>query len=88
MIIKYHKKFLKDLSIIPSSDRTIIEQFVFEDIQKFDTLYAVKKFEQMRGYTSYYKVRFGSYRVGVKFENDVLTFERILHRKEIYRSFP
>jgi mRNA interferase RelE/StbE len=42
----------------------------------------------MKGYPSYYKIRFGSYRVGIKLENEIVIFERALHRKEIYRYFP
>ncbi len=44
--------------------------------------------EQMKGYPSYYKVRFGSYRIGIKIENDTIILERALHRKDIYRYFP
>jgi mRNA interferase RelE/StbE len=42
----------------------------------------------MKGYPSYYKVRFGSYRIGFKMENDRVILERALHRKDIYRHFP
>jgi mRNA interferase RelE/StbE len=42
----------------------------------------------MKGYPGYYKVRFGTYRVGIKLENDTLILERVLHRKEIYKFFP
>ena len=33
-------------------------------------------------------IRFGDYRAGLKLENDTLYFERILHRKEIYKFYP
>jgi len=42
----------------------------------------------MRGYSFYYKVRFGSYRIGMKMEKDVIILEKALHRKDIYRHFP
>ena len=44
--------------------------------------------EKLEGYRNYYKIRFGNYRAGVHIEGDILTFERILNRKEIYRFFP
>ncbi len=37
---------------------------------------------------NYYKIRVGDYRIGIKFEHETLTFERILHRKDIYKVFP
>jgi len=42
----------------------------------------------MTGYPGFYKARFGSYRIGAKLEGDVLSLERVLDRKEIYRAFP
>jgi len=45
--------------------------------------------EKMRGFDSYYKARFGSYRVGMKQESDgTLVVQIVMHRKEIYRYFP
>jgi mRNA-degrading endonuclease RelE of RelBE toxin-antitoxin system len=42
----------------------------------------------MKGYLGFFKVRFGNYRVGLSLEGDGIVFERVLHRKEIYRYFP
>jgi mRNA interferase RelE/StbE len=84
----YQKRFLKDLSRIPAKTRNQIEKFVFEDVPQLQTIEESVKIERMVGYPSYYKIRFGVYRVGLKKENDNLIFIRALHRKEIYRYFP
>jgi len=42
----------------------------------------------MTGYPHYYKIRFGDYRIGIHYDKGVMTLQRILHRKEIYRYFP
>ena len=88
MKIEYRKKFLKELSRIPTKIRLKIEHFVFEELPKSDTIFESGIIEQLKGYSSYYKIRFGSYRVGLKVENDIVIFERVLHRKDIYRFFP
>ncbi len=88
MTVKVHKKFLKDLKKIPASQREKIEQFVFEESEFFDKAHLPVKIEKLRGYRTFYKVRFGNYRVGLRIEGNILTFERVLHRKEIYRFFP
>ena len=44
-------------------------------------------FEKLKGYSNYYKKRFGNYRIGAKYEDDTLILSRILHRKDIYRFF-
>lgn len=88
MIIKVNKKFLKDLAKIPANERQKIETFVFEESEKIKSLESAGIFEKLKGYQTYYRIRFGNYRVGVSYEDDTLTFERVLHRKEIYRYFP
>ena len=88
MIVEYRKRFLKELSKIPTETRLKIEKFVFEDLPKAESIYEVGVIEQMKGYRSYYKVRFGSYRIGLKIENEKAVFERALHRRDIYGYFP
>ena len=73
---------------LPAEVRKAVEKFVFEEAAKLNALGESGKIEQMKGYKAYYKVRFGSYRVGLKAEADEVSFERVLHRKEIYRYFP
>lgn len=85
---EYRKRFLKELAKIPTPTRSKIENFVFEKVPKLNSIHESGKIEKMRGYTDFYKIRFGVYRVGVKLDNDTIIFERVLHRKEIYRQFP
>ena len=88
MKIDYRKKFLKELSKIPPATRLRMEVFVFEELPKANSIFEIGTAEQMKGYPSYYKVRFGSYRIGFKMEKDRVILERALHRKDIYRHFP
>ena len=88
MKISYRKSFLKELSKIPSGTRQRMENFVFEQLPKTNSIFGIGIVEQMKGYRSYYKVRFGSYRIGLKIENDTVIIEKALHRKDIYRYFP
>ncbi len=88
MKVEFRKRFLKELSKIPPSVRQEIENFVFIKTSSLKTIFEISKIEKMKGYPNYYKVRFGSYRVGLKLEDDTINFERVLHRKDIYRYFP
>lgn len=62
----YQKKFLKDSAKIPANYRNQIEKFVFEETSRFKIIGESKKFEKMIGYPSYFKIRFGVYRAGLK----------------------
>jgi mRNA interferase RelE/StbE len=86
--VLYNKKFLKDLAALPSAERSRIEKFAFDKASNAKSFRQLEHLEKLTGYKTYYKVRFGNYRVGLQFKDDTLTFERVLHRKEIYRFFP
>ena len=87
MKVKYKKKFLKELSKIPSSIRLKIEFFVFKQLPEADSIHQLGLIEQMKGYPFCFKVRFGSYRIGMKNQDDTIVLEKVLHRKDIYRPF-
>jgi mRNA interferase RelE/StbE len=88
MKIYYRKRFLKELSKIPPKTRMRMEKFVFEELPEANSIVELRKVEQLKGYASYHKIRFGSYRIGLKLENQTVILERALHRKDIYRFFP
>ena len=88
MKLEYSKRFLKELSKIPLPTRSKIELFVFEELPELTSIFESGKIEQMKGFPSHFKVRFGDYRLGLKLDDDIIVFERALHRKDIYRYFP
>lgn len=88
MKISYNKKFLKDLASIPKKDRNKIAFFAFEEVVHLENSSLLLKLEKLSGFIHYYKIRFGNYRIGIKLIAEEITFERVLHRKEIYKMFP
>ncbi|MGL4377778.1 MAG: type II toxin-antitoxin system RelE family toxin [Microcoleaceae cyanobacterium] len=42
----------------------------------------------MKGDDNAYRLRVGDYRIGFYFDDETITFVRVLHRKDIYRYFP
>ena len=88
MNITVNRKFLKDLTKLPADRRQKIERFVFEEIEQIMSIEEIRGLKKLQGYQTYYRVRFGDYRVGIRFEDDELVFERVLHRKDIYQYFP
>ena len=59
MNVRLKKRFLKDLSILPSSYRKDVEIFVFEKLPAAKALSELGNVEAMKGYRGFYKVRFG-----------------------------
>jgi len=82
------KRLLERAFKTPSGARSKMEDFAFQELPKANSIFEIGIVEKMKGYRSYYKVHFGSYRIGLKMENDTVILERALHRKDIYRYFP
>lgn len=88
MKIQINKAFLRELSKVPFKERKRVEKLLFTDVESYSILYEIPNIRKLKGYSNYFKFRIGDYRIGLKYENDILTFERILHRKDIYKFFP
>jgi mRNA interferase RelE/StbE len=57
-------------------------------VEQADSPADIAALKKLQGSKNYYRIRIGDYRIGVTIEQDVVTFVRVLHRKEIYRYFP
>ena len=88
MNIQVRKIFLKELASIPEKDRVKIESFLFEEVVKFNNPFQIPNLKKLKGFKNYYRIRFGNYRVGVRIEKSVILFERVIHRKDIYKYYP
>ena len=79
---------MKQLSKLPKDVRKRIEDFVFSELPNLSAVDESGKIEKMQGYESYFKDRFGSYRVGLKLADEEIIVQIVMRRKEIYRFFP
>ena len=87
--IDYTRTFLKEMSRLPIQIGKRVEEIAFGEAIKQDTFLAGKT-QKLTGYNSYYKIRIGDYRLGlyINVEEQIVEFQRVLHRREIYRKFP
>ena len=88
MKAKLKKAFIKDIKAIQKKTRERIENFIFHVVPEVDSITELKNVKKISGYTNYYRIRFGDYRVGFEHREDKIVFYRALHRKDIYRYFP
>ena len=88
MEIKVNKKFLKELAGLPVKTRQKAEKLVFDEISVCQDINEISNLKKLSGYKSYYRIRLGQYRIGLRYKEGMLIFERIMHRKDIYRYFP
>jgi mRNA interferase RelE/StbE len=88
MKIQVHKTFLKELSKLPTRERKKVENLLFIKMENFESPLQIPNLEKLKGYKNNYKIRFGDYRAGLRIVGKTIYFERILHRKDIYKFYP
>ena len=89
MNIQYLPSFIKDLKELKSTPYYgSIKEFVFAEIPQINNFEEITNIKKLQGYDQAYRIRIGDYRIGIIFDGETLIFQRVLHRKDIYRYFP
>lgn len=89
MIVNYLPSFIKDLKGLKSTPYyESIRSIVFDEIPNIGNFASLKNVKKLQGYEDAYRIKVGDYRIGIIFRDEVVTFQRVLHRKDIYRYFP
>jgi len=85
----YKKAFIKDLTRIPKDYQPRIANLVLEKIPDSNDIFSDFDIVKMRGYSDYYRIRTGNYRIGCRIMSpDTIIFYRVVSREEIYKVFP
>jgi mRNA interferase RelE/StbE len=88
MKVETLKSFEKDIEKINDKKLAIKLIQIIKEIEDAKELSEIKNLKKMKAKGSYYRVRVGNYRVGLKFEKDIIILLRFMHRKDIYNYFP
>ena len=89
MNVKFTKSFAKDLRRYRKNNEFLKQvRNVIENVEQARFATDLTGLRQLKAEGRYYRMRVGDFRIGVSIEGDVVTFVRVLHRREIYRFFP
>ncbi|GJQ48821.1 MAG: hypothetical protein HKUEN01_12070 [Candidatus Kuenenia stuttgartiensis] len=73
MKTEYISSFIKDLGALKGSHYyEKIKTMVFEDIPKLPDIDKVKNLRKLKNNKSYYRIRIGEYRIGVRLNNNIV----------------
>ncbi|MEO8823614.1 MAG: hypothetical protein ABI366_08560 [Ginsengibacter sp.] len=87
MNVEIRNSFVKDAKKLPPSKRILLEQII-RDIMDKKQLSELTSCKKLTGFKAAFRIRFGSYRIGIFYENETVEFVRVLSRKDIYKYFP
>jgi len=86
--IRYEASFAKDLKNIREKSLLTRVAKIIDEVKKGDNAKQIDSLKKLKGYDTFYRIKFGDYRLGIEIINNEIIFTRFLHRKEIYRFFP
>jgi mRNA interferase RelE/StbE len=88
MKVEFKKSFLKDIKKLKNKQLKNSVAECIENIESSANPSKIKNIKKLSGYDVYYRIRISDYRLGVKIENNIVTFVVFEHRKDIYKGFP
>ena len=90
MNIIYKTSFNRDIKKIDNSMIKNEIKLVLEDIKKSKNISDISNLRKIEGQNDgYYRIKLKhNYRIGIKFEKDLVYLVRVLPRKDIYKYFP
>ncbi|MBU0764717.1 MAG: type II toxin-antitoxin system RelE/ParE family toxin [Bacteroidetes bacterium] len=84
----FKNSFLKEIRKVKDQKLKNDIADTIELVEKVDSISKIPHIKKMQGYKTYYRIRIGNYRVGVRIERNTVTFSAFDHRKDIYKRFP
>ncbi|HIP73221.1 MAG TPA: type II toxin-antitoxin system RelE/ParE family toxin [Anaerolineae bacterium] len=88
MKIFFESSFGKDLKSIKNKELYRRVENLIAEVKTANELSEIRQLKKMRGYTTFYRIRLGNYRIGIEALGNEIVFVRILHRRDIYKYFP
>lgn len=88
MKVEFKSSFLKELKKCKNQSLKNAVHACIIQVESANSITQIKNIKKLQGYTRYYRIRIGDYRIGAKLENNIFYFVVFEHRKDIYKSFP
>ncbi len=88
MKIVFSKQFEKQISKLRNPD---LEEGIGKailEIKQANSLQEIPNIKKMKNHDSAYRKRVGNYRIGFFYEDGEVFVVTVLHRKDIYKTFP
>lgn len=87
MKVLYLKQFSKDLDKLDSETIKVEVVKVIQNVKQASSISEIHNLKKLKGFKSAYRIKIGSYRLGIFIEKGIVEFVRIVHRKDIYKIF-
>jgi len=84
----FKTSFVRDLKKIKNQQILSFVNNSIEVAEKCQSIFDIPNIKQIKGAKNHFRIRIGTYRIGLALEENTLYFVRCLPRKDIYKLFP
>lgn len=88
MNIVVTKKFSKDVEKELNKEQQLLLAEILISITACKSLSELENCKKLKGFTNAYRIKFGNFRIGFLFKDDIIYLSRVLNRKDVYKYFP
>ena len=88
MEVAFTKTFSKQIDTLYDESLKLRLSQVVQNVILANTLQDIVNLKKMKGHRTAYRIKIGDYRIGLFFEDEVIVFAYLAHRKDIYNQFP
>ncbi|GAB6044100.1 type II toxin-antitoxin system RelE family toxin [Endothiovibrio diazotrophicus] len=82
--------FVKSARKLPAETRRAIDDYIAQYVDGIENPQSLPRLKKLRGYSRYYRLRFGAYRVGIELDaaRQRVIFWYVGARGDFYKNFP
>ena len=88
MEVAFTKTFSKQIDALSNKSLKSRLAKVVQNVISANTLQDIANLKKMKGHQTAYRIKTGDYRIGLFFEDGLIVFAYLAHRKDIYNKFP
>jgi len=88
MEIEFTKAFSKQIDALKNESLRSRLAKTVQNVISANTLQEIANLKKMKGHQTAYRIKIGDNRVGLFFEDGIIIFAYLYHRKDIYNKFP
>ncbi len=88
MKVEFRSSFLKSIKKIKNKKLQNDIFNIINEVEAAKLITDIKNIKKLSGFTKFYRIRLGDYRIGLSFENNIITFVEFDKRGDIYKNFP
>jgi len=88
MEVAFTKTFSKQIDTLHNESLKLRLAQTVQNVISANTLQDIVNLKKIKGHQTAYRIRIGDYRIGLFFEEGLIIFAYLAHRKDIYNKFP